>query len=99
MGAATTAIAAKAQNVTTRPAAPATAPAVSAPKTCPMAMSRKAAPSPADGRSWNLLSDRREDLVSERTRVLNRLHGLLRDLIPGGVPGRLSVDRASGAWP
>jgi transposase len=34
-------------------------------------------------------------LVSERTRVLNRLHGLLRDLIPGGVPGRLSVDRAS----
>ncbi len=42
-----------------------------------------------------LLSDRREDLVSERTRVLNRLHGLLRDLIPGGVPGRLSVDRAS----
>ena len=34
-----------------------------------------------------LLSDRREDLVSERTRVLNRLHGLLRDLIPGGVPG------------
>lgn len=42
-----------------------------------------------------LLSDRREDLVSERTRVLNRLHGLLRDLIPGGVPGRLSADRAS----
>src|SRR5215207_10158859 len=42
-----------------------------------------------------LLSDRREDLVSERTRVLNRLHGLLRDLIPGGVSGRLSADRAS----
>jgi transposase len=42
-----------------------------------------------------LLSERREDLVSERTRVLNRLHGLLRDLIPGGVPGRLSADRAS----
>jgi hypothetical protein len=51
MSAATTAIAAKAQNVTARPAAPATAPAVSAPKTCPTAMSRKAAPSPADGRS------------------------------------------------
>src|SRR5215204_5534515 len=42
-----------------------------------------------------LLSDRREDLVSERTRVLNRLHGLLRDLIPGGVSGRLSANRAS----
>jgi transposase len=42
-----------------------------------------------------LLYERREDLVSERTRVLNRLHGLLRDLIPGGVPGRLSTDRAA----
>jgi transposase len=42
-----------------------------------------------------LLSERREDLVSERTRVLNRLHVLLRDLMPGGVPGRLSADRAS----
>ena len=42
-----------------------------------------------------LLSERREDLVSERTRVLNRLHGLLRDLIPGGVPGRLSANRAA----
>jgi transposase len=42
-----------------------------------------------------LLSERREDLVSERTRVLNRLHVLLRDLIPGGVPGRLSESRAS----
>jgi transposase len=42
-----------------------------------------------------LLYERREDLVSERTRILNRLHGLLRDLIPGGVPGRLSPDRAA----
>jgi transposase len=42
-----------------------------------------------------LLYERREDLISERTRVLNRLHGLLRDLIPGGVPGRLSPDRAA----
>ncbi len=31
-----------------------------------------------------LLSERREDLVAERTRALNRLHGLLRDLLPGG---------------
>src|SRR5215207_7036948 len=42
-----------------------------------------------------LLSERREDLVSERTRVLNRLHGLLRDLVPGGVSGMLSADRAA----
>jgi transposase len=34
-----------------------------------------------------LLSERREDLVAERTRALNRLHGLLRDLLPGGWPG------------
>jgi transposase len=36
-----------------------------------------------------LLSERREDLVAERTRALNRLHGLLRDLVPGGVAGTL----------
>jgi transposase len=42
-----------------------------------------------------LLSERREDLVAERTRFLNRLHGLLRDLVPGGVPGILSADRAA----
>jgi transposase len=43
-----------------------------------------------------LLSERREDLVCERTRVLNRLHGLLlRELVPGGVPGMLSANRAA----
>lgn len=31
-----------------------------------------------------LLSDRRDDLVAERTRTLNRLHVLLRELAPGG---------------
>jgi transposase len=33
--------------------------------------------------------------VAERTRALNRLHGLLRDLVPGGVAGKLSADRAA----
>ena len=42
-----------------------------------------------------LLSERREDLVAERTRALNRLHGLMRDLVPGGVAGTLSADRAA----
>jgi transposase len=42
-----------------------------------------------------LLSERREDLVTERTRALNRLHGLLRDLLPGGVAGALSARRAA----
>ena len=42
-----------------------------------------------------LLSERREDLVAERTRALDRLHGLLRDLLPGGVAGKLSADSAA----
>jgi transposase len=42
-----------------------------------------------------LFSERREDLVAERTRALNRLHGLLRDLLPGGVTGKLSAERAA----
>jgi transposase len=42
-----------------------------------------------------LLSERREDLVAERTRALNRLHALLRDLVPGGVAGKLSAGRAA----
>ena len=42
-----------------------------------------------------LLSERRENLVGERTRAFNRLHGLLRDLVPGGVAGTLSASRAT----
>ena len=33
--------------------------------------------------------------MAERTRALNRLHGLLRDLVPGGVAGKLSAHRAA----
>ena len=49
----------------------------------------------AASEALRLLSERREDLVAERTRALNRLHGLLRDLVPGGVAGKLSADRAA----
>jgi hypothetical protein len=42
-----------------------------------------------------LLSERRDDLAHERARVLNRLHALLRDLIPGGAPTGLSADKAA----
>ncbi|WP_433304672.1 IS110 family transposase [Actinoplanes sp. CA-030573] len=42
-----------------------------------------------------LLSERRDDLAHERTRVLDRLHGLLRDLVAGGAPTRLSADQAA----
>jgi transposase len=37
-----------------------------------------------------LLDERRANLVSGRTRLVNQLHALLRDLIPGGAPTNLS---------
>jgi transposase len=49
----------------------------------------------AASEAMRLLSERREDLVAERTRALNRLHGLLRDILPGGVTGKLSAPRAA----
>jgi transposase len=49
----------------------------------------------AESEVLRLLSERREDLVAERTRAFNRLHGLLRDLIAGGIPGTLSTSRAA----
>jgi transposase len=49
----------------------------------------------AASEALRLLSERREDLVAERTRALNRLHALLRDLVPGGVARTLSADRAA----
>jgi len=42
-----------------------------------------------------LLTERREDLVAERTRSLNRLHVLLRDLLSDPVGKQLSADAAA----
>ena len=42
-----------------------------------------------------LLSERRDDLAGERVRVINRLHVLLRDLIPGGAPLDLTAEKAA----
>jgi transposase len=42
-----------------------------------------------------LLSERRDDLTAERTRLLNRLHQLLRELIPGGADLHLTGDKAA----
>ena len=42
-----------------------------------------------------LLTDRRDELASERTRTVNRLHRLFRDLRPGGAPRKLSADEAA----
>ena len=50
----------------------------------------------AASEALRLLSERREDLVAERTRALNRLHALLRDLLAGGV-AREALGRSSRA--
>jgi transposase len=42
-----------------------------------------------------LLAERRDDLAGERTRILNRLHGLLRDLVPGGAPTDLTAEKTA----
>src|SRR3954471_4671993 len=42
-----------------------------------------------------LLDERRSNLTTQRTRLVNQLHALLRDLIPGGAPARLSATAAS----
>ncbi|HEX2185716.1 MAG TPA: transposase [Chloroflexota bacterium] len=44
---------------------------------------------------FRLLSDRRDDLVAERTRTLSRLHVLLSDLAPGGATRELSASQAA----
>ena len=42
-----------------------------------------------------LLSDRRDDGVAQRTRTMNRLQVLLRDLVPGGAARQLSTNAAA----
>jgi len=42
-----------------------------------------------------VLEERRSNLVGQRTRSVNQLHALLRELIPGGAPRKLRADRAA----
>jgi hypothetical protein len=42
-----------------------------------------------------LLSEHRDDVARERVRLLNRLHVLLRDLVPGGAALDLTADKAA----
>jgi transposase len=44
----------------------------------------------------SLLDERRGNLVTHRTRLINQLHALLRDLVPGGAPTDLTLRAASG---
>lgn len=48
-----------------------------------------------DSTVLRLLSDRRDDLTQERTRTVNRLHRLLRELLPGGAQTKLTADQAA----
>ena len=42
-----------------------------------------------------LLDERRDNLVAQRTRLVNQLHALLRDLVPGGAPTNLTAPIAA----
>ena len=42
-----------------------------------------------------LLDERRDDVITQRTRLVNQLHALLRDLIPGGAQTDLTAVVAS----
>ena len=42
-----------------------------------------------------MLTERRDDLVKARTRAMNHLHALLRDLLPGGMARKVSTGRAA----
>ena len=42
-----------------------------------------------------LLDERRVNLAAQRTRLVNQLHALLRDLLPGGAPTKLTADQAA----
>jgi transposase len=42
-----------------------------------------------------LLDERRNNLTQNRTRVVNQLHGLLRELLAGGAPTKLSAAKAT----
>jgi transposase len=42
-----------------------------------------------------LLEERRTNLTGQRTRSVNQLHALLRELVPGGAPRGLGADQAA----
>jgi transposase len=41
-----------------------------------------------------MLDERRTNLTQQRTRTVNQLHALLRELLPGGAATDLTADRA-----
>ncbi len=43
------------------------------------------------------LTEHRDDLVRTRTQTINRLHALLAQLVPAGLPRNLTADAAATA--
>lgn len=43
-----------------------------------------------------LLDERRSNVTTQRTRLVNQLHAVFRDLVPGGAPTHLTATIASG---
>lgn len=62
-----------------------------------VALQGDAAPVAAEAASTvlRMLDERRVDLTQQRTRTVNQLHALLRELIPGGAPLNLTADHAA----
>lgn len=49
----------------------------------------------AAGTVLRMLDERRTNLTQQRTRTVNQLHALLRELLPGGAPLNLTADHAA----
>ena len=58
-----------------------------------------ASPVTADGASTvaKMLDERRTNLTQQRTRSINQLHALLRELLTGGAPTDLTADRRAAS--
>jgi len=66
---------------------------------CVAALHGDAAPVVAEDASTVLamLDERRTSLTQQRTRTVNQLHAVLRELLPGGASTDLSADLAAAA--
>ncbi len=62
-----------------------------------VALQGDAAPVAAEAASTvlRMLDERRVNLTQQRTRTVNQLHALLRELLPGGAPLNLTADHAA----
>ena len=61
------------------------------------ALHADARPLPAEGSATvlGMLDEHRTNLTRQRTRTVNQLHALMRELLPGGAPTDLTADRAA----